>query len=788
MESEVQTTAMPLQKFSRYRSVRIAAVKEAAPPPQVPGVPVEDAVKRGMSRYRNIRPGNTSIELPQGNILQPASLRLSTQDLGDHEAIELEDVEGAGHPNAIKSKPNAAYFRCSPPVANINDTLPGQESSEEELRSHSPPRTTQVKYTSPQLQHSPVHGRSYNDARQEAYAILSGEADRIRKQHQQQVEAREGAKQTVGQKPGSEDRNGVKIGLRSAHREDQLTSTGMGRRRANTQRETASQTVHYTSAVSESGKLNSCGSTKAIGEVARRGKLETSTTFLQANETHDRSVLPGIDAPLSAVNAGERKVLVKCNHSKINLLVTPFTTASEILHAAADVLAESIDTNATILVEFYKVLGLERPVRRYEHIRDVLNSWDQDDQNSLLIVPSSSIDNTDGLALRGAPAQQPSEVSFSLYHSQKPGRWDKRWITLRADGQVLSSKEKNNLESKNICHLSDFDIYIPTSRQMRQVMPPKRHCFAVKSQQKSTMFLSTANFVHFFATKNKALAEAWHKAVQEWRSWHLVHIMGNGQRTQVVHHTVAPGNSGTADSGPFEKRHKRASTASSIQPADTSKKLADLNGSGKSFDLPSRPSNTAPQISLEPMQAIRPMLHRGGPPVSFPKNFKEGPITSSPRTQTQGPTVGCPQPPTEFAEGISNPPNLLSRTFSQRQRALQSQASNASPPRQSSALARSPSKREKAVPLFTPLVDLTPKYQELPQYIKKGRGVVVSQIPVGGLVEMATSPDVAVPVPPATTWRRPGTSHRKGAGTQHILTTPDQTSLPTANGQRAVDA
>jgi hypothetical protein len=81
----------------------------------------------------------------------------------------------------------------------------------------------------------------------------------------------------------------------------------------------------------------------------------------------------------------------------------------------------------------------------------------------------------------------------------------------------------------SICHMSDFDIYIPTQRQLsKRIKPPKKWCFAVKSQQKSAIFLSTANFVHFFATNDKKLAAAWYSAVQGWRSWYLVNVMGKG--------------------------------------------------------------------------------------------------------------------------------------------------------------------------------------------------------------------------------------------------------------------
>jgi hypothetical protein len=90
-----------------------------------------------------------------------------------------------------------------------------------------------------------------------------------------------------------------------------------------------------------------------------------------------------------------------------------------------------------------------------------------------------------------------------LYYSQKPSKWSKRWVTLRSNGQMLLSKKigAKDKDATNICNLSDLDIYSPTQKRQSEVLKaPKKIYFAVKSQQKSSMLLNTANFVHYFTT------------------------------------------------------------------------------------------------------------------------------------------------------------------------------------------------------------------------------------------------------------------------------------------------
>ncbi|KAI4197643.1 MAG: hypothetical protein LQ350_005798 [Teloschistes chrysophthalmus] len=456
------------------------------------------------------------------------------------------------------------------------------------------------------------------------------------------------------------------------------------------------------------------------------------------------------DAPRSAVNAGERTVRVKYQDFRIPVTVVPSTTPVDVVRMVGDKVGHPINPDATVVLESFKQLGLERPLRKYEHIRDVLNSWDDDAQNTLIIEPSATGGNDDDLNIKNVPRKQPEESSFYLYHSQRPGHWEKRVVTIRPDGQMLVAKP-NGSESSNICHLSDFDIYIPTARHMsRKIRPPKRVCFAVKSQQKSNMFMSTVNFVHFFSSNDKGLARSLYTAVQEWRSWYLVEKMGKGVNP--------PARPATATRG------------QAIPDRDAARRPADPS---KAPPSPTRPTLPLPRTSDQSQEAEDSLtLHQ--PLRSLTDSGQTGRLLAGSRREHDRQALPASQPKPLTAIPTCEAPiiegGLLGRTYTQRKKAQQQTreeqlpevavphhpAPSTSPIKvdSSNGLKRHSSQRQKP----RPLVDLTPKYQEPPQHTRKGRGVTPGQIPAGGLIDIATSPEVAIPIPPTSSWRRPGTS------------------------------
>ncbi|CAK7221789.1 hypothetical protein SEUCBS140593_004685 [Sporothrix eucalyptigena] len=299
------------------------------------------------------------------------------------------------------------------------------------------------------------------------------------------------------------------------------------------------------------------------------------------------SAAPQMDVPSSAPGSGaNRHIIIRCRQFSVNVPITPETTAGDALDVATNLLPRHINLSGCALIESYTRLGLERRLRRYERIRDVMNSWDSENDNAFVImlseasaaaVPaaekslkekkglfSKSSSHDDATAVtatnsvgrnghasdldlssvsRSRSSQPPGFTFLSMYHSQKPGRWNKRFITLVEEtGQLVASKRADesrlaflstdanssgnnnaNGDFQNLCHLSDYDIYTPTEAQMRKnLRPPKTYCFAIKSQQRTTVFLNTDNYVHFFSTDDATQARVFYDRVFAWRSWYLV--------------------------------------------------------------------------------------------------------------------------------------------------------------------------------------------------------------------------------------------------------------------------
>ncbi|KAG6008066.1 hypothetical protein E4U21_005079 [Claviceps maximensis] len=250
-------------------------------------------------------------------------------------------------------------------------------------------------------------------------------------------------------------------------------------------------------------------------------------------EPGGKGIVPQKDAPKSAINGGERRVVVRCLSSTINLPITADTSPVDILAAASAETRQPMTTTTCVVIECYAILGLERRLRRYERIRDVMNSWDRDLQNSLLIMLCDITPNDEHhLALESVPRTEepPGGFSMQMYHSSRPGKWNKRWVTLLDNGQIYAAKSVNvqpcDKDCSVLCHLTDFDIYTPKESEVRRhLRPPKKFCYAIKSQQKTVVFPNGENFVHFFSTEDAQQATLFYEKVQGWRSWYMVNRM-----------------------------------------------------------------------------------------------------------------------------------------------------------------------------------------------------------------------------------------------------------------------
>ncbi|KAK4159367.1 hypothetical protein QBC43DRAFT_130488 [Cladorrhinum sp. PSN259] len=242
----------------------------------------------------------------------------------------------------------------------------------------------------------------------------------------------------------------------------------------------------------------------------------------KSTEVGGRGIVPQIDAPRGA----SRHVEILCKGVTVDVPITNDTTVRQVLEELQSA-GQPINPDTAVITEQYSRLGIERRLRREERIRDVLSSWGTEKDNALVL--SSDIRPTDReLDLSSVAKRDEPHEGFVvyMYFLRGPHKWSKRYIHLYESGQMSSSKKEKprngDKDLVNICHLSDYDIYTPTEAQMRKVLkPPKRYCYAIKSQQKATTFENTSNYVLFFSTDDGSTAQKFRSRVQAWRGRYL---------------------------------------------------------------------------------------------------------------------------------------------------------------------------------------------------------------------------------------------------------------------------
>lgn len=403
-------------------------------------------------------------------------------------------------------------------------------------------------------------------------------------------------------------------------------------------------------------------------------------------ERGGRGIVPNTDAPTSASNGGERvsrsdterplssssnshvqRVTVRCLSSTINLPVTPDTSPVDLLFSTANLTSHNIDPKASVLIECYVDLGLERRLRRYERVRDVMNSWDRDQQNSLLVVTKdlSGNDSDSDIDIKSVPRtpQAPPGFTLQMYHSSRPGKWNKRWITLLESGQMFCAKKPDakasDKDSTVLCHLSDFDIYTPRESEVkRHLKAPRRHCYAVKSQQKTFVFPNGENFVHFFCADDSQLAQRFFDLVQGWRSWYLVTKHIDFQKKEKPYERLVsdqpPRISNSSD--PAKKGNIPKSTSTVVSGGHRLKVSVD--------DTPYTIGAFQPLMDLDrfdkPLEEFGKDFEPAAPLVSRAKSKR---VVTKPTSSKVPPTLETPQSSTAFSPG-----GLLGSGYEQKRR------------------------------------------------------------------------------------------------------------------------
>ncbi|KAI5780908.1 hypothetical protein EDC01DRAFT_753209 [Geopyxis carbonaria] len=171
------------------------------------------------------------------------------------------------------------------------------------------------------------------------------------------------------------------------------------------------------------------------------------------------------------------------------------------------------------LAEVWPSLGLERQVRYFEPVTDVISTWDIGSPSYVKV--SKSLWGSSNQKLETFPKTvEPSGEILMYYYVQADKKWSKRTVNL--DNNTIRIIKKDKPYDKDYfqsINMEYFDVYtfvgnIPD----RKLRCPTRYCFAVKSQHRQSLFGKNSVFVHYFAVESEAVFAEWFGLVRDMKS------------------------------------------------------------------------------------------------------------------------------------------------------------------------------------------------------------------------------------------------------------------------------
>lgn len=159
-------------------------------------------------------------------------------------------------------------------------------------------------------------------------------------------------------------------------------------------------------------------------------------------------------------------------------------------------------------------LGIERPLREYEMITDVMNVRAHPNTDYFLIKRTEL---SSYLSIRSVPSSSPALAGW-VYVQDRKKKWNKRWLELRDHGLYHAKNEKGKDET-SICQISTFDVYLVDSSAIKM---PKANGFALRSQDPITMFEKPEqDYMHYFCLTDPAAHRDWVRAIMNARTYIL---------------------------------------------------------------------------------------------------------------------------------------------------------------------------------------------------------------------------------------------------------------------------
>ncbi|KAG0348950.1 hypothetical protein BG004_003433 [Podila humilis] len=187
------------------------------------------------------------------------------------------------------------------------------------------------------------------------------------------------------------------------------------------------------------------------------------------------------------------------------------------------------------IFEYSKDFLIERPLRDFEVVLDVMKTWEADKDNKMIC---KSFPARDELAAKEiirlvGPAGQASFVRPHgwVHLETKKSKWVKRYLHATDTAVYHSKDEKFNGESM-LCLLRNFDVY---AVQVPRKKAPTKFGFALKSSDKIHLFETPEDdYIHYVCTDSGDSLREWLVGLRASKGIHMYHanpeIIREGQK------------------------------------------------------------------------------------------------------------------------------------------------------------------------------------------------------------------------------------------------------------------
>ncbi|KAG0182021.1 hypothetical protein DFQ29_006139 [Apophysomyces sp. BC1021] len=187
------------------------------------------------------------------------------------------------------------------------------------------------------------------------------------------------------------------------------------------------------------------------------------------------------------------------NHKTVQLTHL-LTTAMVVQYLKKKALLDGSDDWA--LFEIANSHGVERPLRDWEIVLDVVSSWEPDANNALLVKRygyHTSLIAESILQKRYPPMHGWLSIEY------KKGKWQKRFCYVK-DNAIHHAKDNKGTGSAILCYLATFDVYtlLQSARSA-----PTNYVFALRSQDRVSVFEREEDYMRLLAVDDQEDLKDW---------------------------------------------------------------------------------------------------------------------------------------------------------------------------------------------------------------------------------------------------------------------------------------